>query len=175
MGRAFQPFGGSDETTPKQKVMEIKTQVIAKENEQELFIHREFDLPVHLLFMAYTNQDILEQWMGTKVLELNNEAFSSYHFETTDPMGNIHPFRGCIHQIKPNEIIVRTFEMIGTAFPPQMEYLNFISLGENKSKLEMQVVYKSVFHRDEHLKMPFAQGINWAHNRLEEIVKSNQN
>lgn len=155
--------------------MEIKTQVIAKENQQELFIHREFDLPVHLLFLAYTDKDILSEWMGTEVKELGKEPFSAYHFETTDPRGNKHHFRGCIHQITTNESITRTFEMVGTPFPPQIEYLHFYSLGDNKSKLEMQVVYKSVHTRDEHLKMPFAQGINWAHNRLEEYVKSIQN
>lgn len=155
--------------------MEIKTHIIAKENEQELFIHRAFDLPVHLLFLAYTDKDILAEWMVTEVIVLGSEPFSAYHFETTDPRGNKHHFKGCIHQIMPNQSITRTFEMVGTPFPPQMEYLNFISLGENKSKLEMQVVYKSVSARDEHLKMPFAQGINWAHNRLEEYVKSMQN
>jgi len=35
----------------------------------------------------------------------------------------------------------------------------------------MHIIYKSVEQRDQILKMPFAQGINSAHNRLEEIVR----
>lgn len=34
----------------------------------------------------------------------------------------------------------------------------------------MHVVYKSVAIRDQLLKLPFAQGINMAHNRLQEVV-----
>jgi hypothetical protein len=34
----------------------------------------------------------------------------------------------------------------------------------------MQIVYKSVADRDQMLKLPFLQGINMAHKRLEEIV-----
>lgn len=48
------------------------------------------------------------------------------------------------------------------------------SLTENTSKLTMQIVFKSVEYRNQLLKMPFAQGINMAHNRLQEIL-SKQN
>jgi len=34
----------------------------------------------------------------------------------------------------------------------------------------MHIVYKSAALRDQLLKLPFAHGINMAHNRLEEIV-----
>ena len=34
----------------------------------------------------------------------------------------------------------------------------------------MHVVYKSVALRDQILKLPFAQGINFAHNRIQDIV-----
>jgi len=34
----------------------------------------------------------------------------------------------------------------------------------------MQIIYQSVGHREQQLKMPFAYGINMAHNQLQEIV-----
>jgi hypothetical protein len=34
----------------------------------------------------------------------------------------------------------------------------------------MQIVYKSVELRDQMLKMPFAYGLNMAHDRLQEVV-----
>jgi uncharacterized protein YndB with AHSA1/START domain len=52
--------------------MERKTKVHAEEGKQELMITREFDLPVELLFNAYIDPEIVEQWMGTKVLKLEN-------------------------------------------------------------------------------------------------------
>lgn len=50
--------------------MEQKTKISAEDGEQELMITREFDLPLELLFKAYVESDIVEQWMGTKVLKL---------------------------------------------------------------------------------------------------------
>jgi uncharacterized protein YndB with AHSA1/START domain len=150
--------------------MELKTKISAEDGKQELTITREFDLPLELLFKAYVEPGIVEQWMGTKVLKLENKKHGSYQFETTDPKGNKHGFNGTIHEFSPNQQITRTFEMENTPYGVQLEFLEFEKLTENTSKLTMHVVYKSVAHRDQILLLPFKQGINMAHNRLEDIV-----
>ncbi|MGV3597562.1 MAG: SRPBCC domain-containing protein [Bacteroidota bacterium] len=150
--------------------MERKTKVHAENGRQELTVTREFDLPVNLLFKAYIEPEIVEQWMGTKVVKLECRKHGSYEFITTDPMGNKHGFNGTIHEYMPNQKITRTFEMENTPFPVQLEFLEFEEVTESTSKLTMHIVYKSIEHRDAMLKMPFAQGINMAHNRLQEIV-----
>ena len=151
--------------------MEKKTQIQAEEGRQDLLITREFDLPLELLFRAYEEAEIVEQWMGTKVLKMENKPLGANQFETTDPMGNKHPFCGVIHDFVPNEKITRTFEMQNAPFGPQLEFLVFEKLSDSKSKLKMHVVYRSNDIRDQILKLPFAQGINMAHNRIEEILK----
>jgi len=151
--------------------MERKTMINAEEGKQELMITREFDLPVELLFKAYVEADIVEQWMGTKVLKLESKKHGSYQFETTDAKGNKHGFNGVIHELSTNEKITRTFEMEHTPFAVQLEFLTFEKLTDDTSKLTMQVVYKSVALRDQMLQLPFAQGINMAHNRLQSIVQ----
>ena len=150
--------------------MELKTKVNAEDGKQELVITREFDLPVELLFTAYIEPEILEQWMGTKVLKLENKNHGSYQFETTDPMGNKHRFNGTIHAFMPNQKIIRTFEMENTPFDVQLEFLEFIKLTGQTSKLNIHVIYKSNAQRDQMLQMPFKQGINMAHNRLQQVV-----
>lgn len=151
--------------------MELKTKVNAEDGKQELTITREFDLPVELLFKAYTEPEIVEQWMGTKVLKLESRKQGSYHFETSDAKGNV-VFRanGVIHEFRPDEKIVRTFEIENTPFGVQLELLEFEKLTDSTTKLNMHVIYESVAKRDQVLQLPFAQGINWAHNRLQEIV-----
>ncbi len=67
--------------------MEQKTKVNAEDGKQELVITREFDLPLELLFKAYVEPEIVEQWMGTKVLKLENKKHGSWQFETTDAQG----------------------------------------------------------------------------------------
>lgn len=150
--------------------MEQKTKIKAEDGKQDLVITREFDLPLELLFKAYVEPDLVEQWMGTKVLKLENKKHGSWQFETTDAKGNKYGFNGVIHEFSPNQKITRTFEMEHTPFGVQLEFLEFEQLTEDTSKLKMHIVYRSVAHRDQVLKLPFAQGINMAHNRLQDIV-----
>lgn len=150
--------------------MEQKTKINAADGQQDLVITRQFDLPLELLFRAYVEPEIVQQWMGTKVLKLECKQHGSYQFETTDPQGNKHGFNGVIHEFSPNQKITRTFEMENTPFGVQLEFLEFARLTDDTSKLKMHVVYRSVAHRDQMLQLPFAQGINMAHNRLQDIV-----
>jgi len=147
--------------------METKTNVHAEEGKQEILITRVFDLPVELLFKAYMVPEIVEQWMGTKVLKLENHAHGGYQFETTDPRGHVHRFSGVVHEFCLNQKITRTFEMENTPFPVQLEFLEFEKLTETTSKLTMHIVFKSIASRNQLLQMPFAMGINLAHNRLQ--------
>lgn len=151
--------------------MEKKTKIHAEDNKQDLVITREFDLPVELLFKAYTEPEIVAQWMGTKVIQLENRKNGAWQFETSDPNGNVvFKANGVIHDFVPNEKIVRTFEMENVNFAPQLEFLEFEKLSDKTSKLTMKIIYKSIEHRMTQLKLPFAMGLNMAHDRLEEIV-----
>jgi uncharacterized protein YndB with AHSA1/START domain len=151
--------------------MKQKTNINAEDGKQELAITREFDLPLELLFKAYVEPEIVEQWMGTKVLKLESKKHGSYQFETTDAQGNVL-FRanGVIHEFSPNQEITRTFEMENTPFGVQLEFLEFAKLTDDTSKLNMHIVYRSVAHRDQMLQLGMAQGMNMAHNRLQDIV-----
>lgn len=151
--------------------MEYKTKVHAEDGQHDLTITREFDLPLELLFKAYTEPEIIAQWMGTKVLHLESKKNGSYQIETSDPKGNIAFLaNGVIHALKPNQKIIRTFEMEGTPYGVQLEVYEFEKLTDNTSKLKMHVVYESVAQRDDVLKLPFTYGINMAHDRLQQIV-----
>ncbi len=147
--------------------MEQKTKIAAEEDKQELVITRAFDLPVALLFKAYTIPEIVEEWMGTKVMTLENKRHGSYAFETTDPLGNVHKFNGVIHEFCPNERITRTFEIENSPLAVQLEFLEFESVSYATSKLTMHIVYKSVAFRNQMLKMGMPRGISMAHDRLQ--------
>ena len=150
--------------------MERKTKINAEDGKQELVITREFELPLDLLFKAYAEPELVEQWMGTKVLKLENRKYGCYRFETTDPKGNKYGFNGVIHEFSANEKIIRTFEFENTPFGVQLEVLEFEQLTDDTSKLTIHTIFESVSQRDQMLQMPFAQGINMAHNRLQEIL-----
>ena len=156
--------------------MEQKTKVNAEEGKQELMITREFDLPLELLFRAHTEADIVEQVMSNpyttaKVLKLEAKKHGSYRVESTDPQGKVvFCASGVIHELIPNKKITRTFEMENAPFGVQLEIYDFEQLTEDTSKLTMHVIYESGALRDQLLKLPFAQGLSMAHDRIQEIA-----
>ncbi|ACE05931.1 hypothetical protein Aasi_0529 [Candidatus Amoebophilus asiaticus 5a2] len=152
--------------------MEQKTKINAEGGKQELVITREFNLPLELLFRAYVESDIVEQWMTTKVLKLESKKHGCYQLESTDAQGNVvFQANGVIHEFRPNQKITRTFEMENTSFfGVQLELLEFEKLTDNTSKLNMHIIYESVAQRDQVLKIGMVQGINMAHNRLQDIA-----
>jgi uncharacterized protein YndB with AHSA1/START domain len=150
--------------------MEHKTKINAEEGKQEVLITREFELPLELLFKAYTEPELLEQWMGTKVIKLENKNHGSFQIETSYNGNVVFKANGTIHEFIPNQKIIRTFEIENMPIGVQLEFLEFEKITNNSSKLTMQVIYKSEKHRAEQLKLPFAFGINMAHNKLEQIL-----
>lgn len=148
----------------------METKVSAEPGKQHILITRDFELPVASLFKAYTQPDLIEQWMGTKVIQHENRKHGSFLFVTTDPHGNEYRFTGAIHDFIPDQKIIRTFEFENMSLGVQLEFLNFEKLGDDRSRLTIQSIYQSEEHRAAALKMPFAYGLNMAHNRLQEIA-----
>ena len=157
--------------------MERKTNILAEPGRHDLFITREFELPVELLFRAHAEADIFEQWMSheygiVKMVKLEARKHGSWKFQTTDKEGNVlFAASGVFADFIPESRITRTFEMENTPFPIQLEFLEFENLGEERSKLTMQIVYRTVEYRDKMLKSPFAHGLNMAHDRLQLILQ----
>jgi uncharacterized protein YndB with AHSA1/START domain len=156
--------------------MELKTKIQAEEGKQDMLITREFDLPVELLFKAHTDAEIFGEWMSheygtTKVLKLENKKHGSWEFETVDANGKVlYAAGGVFHEFVENRKITRTFESVNTPFDVQLEFLEFEKLTDDTSRLVMHIVYRTGALRDQLLKMPFAAGLNMAHNRLQLIV-----
>src|SRR6266487_6905595 len=97
--------------------MEQKTKINAEDGRQDIVITREFDLPVDLLFKAYAEPEIIEQWMTSKVVKLESKKHGSYQLEKTDDKGNVvFQANGVIHEFIPNKKIIRTFEMQNTPY-----------------------------------------------------------
>ena len=156
--------------------MERKTKISAEDGKQDLVITREFDLPVELLFRAHVEPDIIEQWMSNpyataKVLKFEGKKHGSYQLESTDAQGKV-VFRsnGVIHEFSLNKKMTRTFELENAPFGVQLEIYEFEPLTNDTSKLNMHVIYESVALRDQLLQLPFSQGLNMAHNRLQEVL-----
>ena len=158
--------------------MELKTKVNAEEGKQDIMITREFDLPVELLFKAHATPRLIEQWMSnpyatSKVLKFEGKKHGSYQQHSTDAGGKVvFSCNGVFHEFIPNRKIVRTFEMENAPLGVQLEIMEFEKLTDATSKLTTHVIYESGAIRDQQLKMPFAQGLSMAHDRMQEIMSN---
>ncbi|HVU55584.1 MAG TPA: SRPBCC domain-containing protein [Puia sp.] len=151
--------------------MERKTKVTAEEGRLDVVITREFDLPLELLFRAYVEPGIIEEWMTSKVVKLENKKHGSYQLEKKDDKGNVvFAANGAIHTFIPNKKIVRTFEMENTPFGVQLEVYDFEPLTDETSRLNMHVLYESVAQRDQVLQLGVVQGMSMAHDRIQKIA-----
>ncbi len=150
--------------------MENKTDVTAPEHTQNLLITRQFNLPVELLFKAFVDATIFEQWMTTKVMHYEAKTHGAYAFETAHNGVVMFRAHGTFHEVIPNETIIRTFEMQDTGFPVQLEFLHFEAIDTQSSKLTMHILFKSAEARAQLLALPFAQGLQMAHDRLQHFL-----
>jgi uncharacterized protein YndB with AHSA1/START domain len=150
--------------------MEQKTKIFAEDGKQEIIVTREFDLPLESLFEAYIDPEILAQWMGLKIIKLENKNYGSFEFEAIRNGNIVFKANGTIHKIIENQQIIRTFEMDNSSVGVRLEFLDFESITKDTSKLTMQMIYQSEKHRAAQLRLPFASGLNMAHDRLQELL-----
>lgn len=156
--------------------MEQKTKIKAEDGGHDLTITREFDLPAALVFKAYAEPELFEQWMSheygrTRMLKFEGHRHGSYHFQTADAQGNVlFEANGTIHDLVPDQKITRTFEMSNSPFDVQLEFLEFEPLSPGTSRLTIHTVFRTTAQRDQLLKMPFAQGLSMAHDRLQRVA-----
>lgn len=148
----------------------MKTIVKAGNHAQDILITRDFNLPVALLFRAHAEQDLVAKWMTTNVVYFEPQPFGKWRYETPGPDGSIvFTAQGLFHEFIKDQKITRTFEMLNAPFGVQLEFLEFKGITEVSSRLEMHIIYRTAEMRDQMLRLPFAQGLNMAHNRLQDV------
>jgi uncharacterized protein YndB with AHSA1/START domain len=157
--------------------MKNKTEVIAEAGKQELFIIREFEASPEMVYRAFTEAELLVQWMApcdftTTIDRLENKEGGSWRFLYTDPKGNSFGFRGVFHELVPGVRMIRTFEFEGLPEKGHvvMETVRFQKLGNGRTKTVIQSVFQSVADRDGRVQAGVEQGVNDSYGRLDELL-----
>jgi uncharacterized protein YndB with AHSA1/START domain len=157
-----------------------KTTIAAAPGKQEIVITREFDAPRELVFKAFTDPELVIQWLGgqcnltMRIEKFEAKAGGSYRYIHTDPAGNEYGFHGSFHETTAPERIIQTFEFEGLpeAGHVALETLKFEALPGNRTRIVGQSVFQSVADRDGALQSGMEQGIQDSHERLDELLAS---
>lgn len=153
-----------------------ETNITAEPGKQDILITREFEAPRELVFKAFTDRDLIVQWLRPCELTMRIEKFDpraggSYRYIHSDEKGNEYAFNGVIHDVAEPERIIQTFEFEG--LPERghvsMETTTFMALPGNRTKVITHSVFQSVADRDGMMSSGMSHGVNDAHRQLDEL------
>ena len=158
--------------------MKNQTKITAEAGKQDLFIIREFEATRELVFRAFSEPNLLMQWMGPRNLrmeieKLENKSHGSWRFIHYDPDGNVHGFNGVMHEVLAPERMIRTFEyeQLPEKGHVSLEFMTLESLPNDRTKITIQSVFKSVEDRDGMVQSGMDKGVNESHSRLDELLE----
>ncbi len=152
----------------------IKTEIIAEEGKQELFVIRHFAAPIQKVFRAFTDPNILERWfMPTDrqlaITRFDPTAGGSYTFQLHHPEQG---FKGVFHEVVFEQKISRTSEFFGLPFKldPLLEIIHFETVNATETKVKIQMLCPSVEYRNGMLGANMQSTFDQTHQKLDEIL-----
>jgi uncharacterized protein YndB with AHSA1/START domain len=156
-----------------------KTRITAEPGIPQVIIEREFDAPRGLVFRAYTEPELLAQWLGPRNLTMKIDRYEvrdggTWRYVHIDPDGNEYGFHGVFHGDPSLDGIVQTFEFEGAPGHVQLETLTFEERN-GKTLARTNSVFQSVEARDAMIESGMEQGVNEGYERLDELLASLQN
>jgi uncharacterized protein YndB with AHSA1/START domain len=165
--------------TRKERIMAnkanaAKMQIIAEPGVPQIVITREFDAPRELLFRAYTDPELLVQWLGPRNRTMTIDRFENrdggiWRFIHTDAEGNEAAFHGVNHGTPSLAGITRTFEYEGYPGHTSLETLTFEE-HDGKTRVRANSVFQSVEDRDGMVQSGMERGANESMDKLEELI-----
>lgn len=150
-------------------------------NGQNICLTRVFDAPRELVFKAFTDEKLIVEWLGPRVLTMTLVTFEpksggNWRYIHTDSQGNEYAFRGVYHEVTAPERIIQTFEFEGLPEKGHviLETARFEELEGGQTKLVMESVFQSVEDRDGMLQSGMEQGMQDSYDRLAELLERNK-
>lgn len=137
-------------------------------------ITREFDAPPELVYRAYTEPDLLVQWLGPRRLVMTIDRYElrdggTWRYIHRDTDGSEYGFHGVFHGTPSLDGIVQTFEFEGAPGHVSLETLTFEDLG-GRTRVHMNSVYQSVADRDAQVEAGMEYGVVEGMERLDELL-----
>jgi uncharacterized protein YndB with AHSA1/START domain len=151
-----------------------KTQIDAPAGVPFIDITREFDAPLELVRRAWTDPDLVKQWLGPRKYEMVIEqwdarAGGAYRYVHRDEAGNEFGFHGVFHSNDPDNM-VQTFEFEGMPGHVSLDRLQLEDIGGGRTRSRMHSVFQSLEDRDGMVQAGMGDGVNEGFERLDELL-----
>jgi uncharacterized protein YndB with AHSA1/START domain len=151
-----------------------KTQIDAPAGVPFVDITREFDAPLELVRRAWTDPDLVKQWLGPRQYEMVIEqwdarAGGAYRYIHRDDAGNEFGFHGVFHSNDPDNM-VQTFEFEGMPGHVSLDRLQLEDIGGGRTRSRIHSVFQSLEDRDGMVQAGMGDGVSEGFERLDELL-----
>jgi uncharacterized protein YndB with AHSA1/START domain len=147
------------------------TNIVVDPNVPLVRIVREFEAPPAKVFLAHTDPELVAQWNGPNGTAMRIDHWDcrnggSYHYlHVID--GEEYGFRGCFHEVRPNELIVQTFTFEGMPDGVALEKLVLEDIGDGHTRLTATSLVDSFADRDAFVASGMEHGVREGYERLD--------
>lgn len=153
-----------------------KTQVTAESGLPFVDVRRAFDAPRELLFRAFTDPELLVQWLGPRKYSMVIDEFDvrdggRWRYRHLDDEGGEWAFHGVFHGVPSLDGLTQTFEYEGAPGHVSLDAITFEE-ARGRTIVHTHSVYQSLKARDAMVAGGMADGMDDGYTRLEALIGS---
>lgn len=148
--------------------------IITTPSDTVVRIERVFDAPRELVWEAYTDPELLCEWLGPHrltmtVQEMDVRSGGSYRYTHSDGDGS-YVFFGEFREVDPPRLLIQTFNFEGNADDESVDRVEFEEISPNSTRLVVTGSFKSVEARDGMLRSGMEKGVNEGYEALDGLL-----
>jgi uncharacterized protein YndB with AHSA1/START domain len=152
-----------------------ETEISADPKLPTITIVREFDAPRERVFRAFTDPELVAQWLGpnsttTRIDTWDCKTGGSYRYVSILD-DEEYGFYGAFHEVRPNERIVQTFTFEGQPDGVSLETATYEALDRDRTRVTMLSVVESMELRDGMLSSGMDVGVNEGFQKLDKLLE----
>jgi uncharacterized protein YndB with AHSA1/START domain len=145
------------------------THVQAEPGQPFVDVSRDFDAPKDLLYRAFTDPELLVQWLGPKKYEMVVDTYDVREGGTWRYVqGHAYGFHGVFHAVSPDRI-VQTFEFDGAPGHVSLDAVEFEER-DGRTNVRTHSVFQSIEARDAMYGAGMTEGMNEGFDRLDLLL-----
>ena len=152
-----------------------QTSIEADPNLPTIKIVREFEAPRDRVYRAWTDPDLVAQWLGpkdtpTRIDHWDLRTGGSYRYASVRGGEEIASFYGSFHEARPNERLVQTFTYTDVPDGVSLDTATFEDAGEGRTRVTMLSVVDSIEGRDMIIASGMETGVVEGFEKLDELL-----
>lgn len=152
-----------------------ETKIQAPDGVPFIDVSREFEAPRDLVFRAFTEPDLLVQWLGPGKYEMVIDTYDvraggSWRYLHRDGDGNEYGFHGVFHGDPSPDGMVQTFEFEGAPGHVSLDKL-VLEERDGRTIVHTHSVYQSLEARNAMVESGMAEGMDSGFNKLDILLE----